>query len=258
MNGGKRAGVVTFSVDLELNLSGQNEARQQMLDRVGRELMDLFDCFRIAATFALADPAHSVAAGPLSASLMRHEIAVLGEDAWVGCGSSRSRLDRELARRFEGARKAGYPVSTLALRCHHASLDPALLDGHGITAVRGPAVNPAGTLHNPAPTTRHGAFQPQPPWRHPLRRVWWSSAGWRSRRVIWQSLQAGETLHLYLDGAALAVAPESAIALVAETLSEVSTQRERGRLRTSTIADSAREFHQEHLALPSRSVLRAA
>jgi hypothetical protein len=109
-------GTLVLSVDLEPELKQRRGDQPERLDLVRRELLELTCASALPATWAVADPVHSVATESIRAASAGHEIAVLGEPAWLGPGCGRGRLERELARRFDGARKAGIPTTTLALR----------------------------------------------------------------------------------------------------------------------------------------------
>src|ERR1700678_731444 len=77
-------GILTVSIDLELDPLHCRPRQQLSLDRVGTQLLELLARYRIPATWAVADPAVSAATEKLSASGQGHEIAVLGDQAWVG------------------------------------------------------------------------------------------------------------------------------------------------------------------------------
>src|SRR5262245_64047464 len=124
MSGGDWTGTLVLSIDLELDPVRHERLLERQLDLVRSELVALTKAAAIPATWAVADPVLSAATDSILAANCGHEIAVLGDQAWLGPGCGRERLARELARRFSAPRKAGIPVSTLAVRnfAHVASL----------------------------------------------------------------------------------------------------------------------------------------
>src|SRR6186997_582253 len=135
-----RVGTLLLSVDLEPDPAQPDGGLIDRLDQLRRRLIELTGSLAVPATWAVADPVLSVATESILNTKAGHEIAVLGDRAWLGPGCGRVRLQRELARRFDGARKAGISVTTLALRNLDQVRELDLLLDHGITALRGPAV----------------------------------------------------------------------------------------------------------------------
>ena len=116
MTSGDGRGTLILSIDFELDLEHQAPVLQRRLDAVRGELIELTRTLNTPATWAVADPTLSAATESILAAGCGHEIAVLGEPAWLGPGCGRMRLERELTRRFDSARESGIAVSTLALR----------------------------------------------------------------------------------------------------------------------------------------------
>lgn len=141
MSGGV-GGLISISIDLELDPQYPHRL-EPCLDAVRQELIDLFACLGIPATWAVADPLYSAATESILRAGKEQEIAVLGEEAWLGPGCGRLRLARELARRFAAARQAGIPATTLAIRNVSRMPEPDLLREHGVQAICPPAVSPA-------------------------------------------------------------------------------------------------------------------
>src|SRR5262245_27856959 len=113
MSGGDGQGTLILSIDLELDLEHHDKTIERRLDNVRSQLIAAARTSAVAATWAVADPMLSAASESIQAAGCGHEIAVLGDQAWLGPGCGRSRLARELARRFSAPRKAGISLSTL-------------------------------------------------------------------------------------------------------------------------------------------------
>ena len=262
--GNQHGGTVTISIDLELEIEHYTSQAQGHLDRVRGQLIDLLEAHQIPATWAVADPARSAASEPILASRVRHEIAVLGDRAWVGYGAGRSRLERELARRFDGARRVGMAVTTLALCNSDRLLDLDLLLARGITAIRGPAVDTATEARRigarrigPRPA-RHGIWQAPTAWMLPPRGAWWLLSAWGVRREIQRAASAGSLLHLEVSAPRLIELGEPAAQIVENLIAALARQRDQGQLQVLTLAAIAGEALSLRAAAPSHSILRPA
>jgi len=259
MSGGQEAGTLILSIDLELDLDHHDEGQAGRLDAVRTQLIELTREFGLCATWAVADPLLSVATEPILAANCGHEIAVLGDQAWIGPGCGRVRLRRELARRFTSARKAGIPVSTLALRNTDQVLDLDLLLEHGVTALRGPAGDSSSTSRKAGPSPiRFGLWQPPVAQRLGARSGWWLPATWLLRREIKRVIRRCGTLHLHLDAPTLVAAPEPTLRITAKVMRYLAAKRNAGKLAIRTIGEMAREALDERAGNPSRSILRPA
>lgn len=258
MGVGRGTGRLILSVDLELDLA-HHEPDQRRLDEVRKRLVDFTRTLRLPATWAVADPVLSAATESILAAGVGHEIAVLGERAWLGRGCGRVRLERELARRFDNARRAGIAVSTLALRNVEQVLDLDLLLDHGVTAVRGPAVESRQAARKlAAPPIRYGIWQPPAAWKIPPQSAWWTPSGWLIRREIRRAIRQQTILHLEIDAPRLVSAPDQAMTLVTAVLAYAAARRDAGQLEVLTIGQVARQALAERTSAPSRSILRPA
>jgi len=201
----------------------------------------------------------SAATDSILAANCGHEIAVLGDQAWLGPGCGRDRLARELSRRFTVPRKAGIPVSTLALRNveHVADLD--LLLKHGVTAVCAiPVDDPSFARKPQQPPLRFGLWQPPDARRLPPQTTWWSPIGWLIRREIKRAIRHRSLLHLRFDAPRLINAPHRALDLVASILRFAAVKRDAGQLAIQTIGQLAAQSLSSRAAQPSRSILQSA
>jgi hypothetical protein len=257
MSGG--AGSLILSIDLELNLRDQETVHQRQLDDVRLQLIELTQAYKIPATWAVADPALSAASESILAARCGHEIAVLGDQAWLGLGCGRARLARELARRFAGARKAGIPVSTLALRNVEQVIDLDLLIDHGVTAIRGPAVDVVrdGRARSTSPI-RFGLWQPPVAWQIPPRTSWWTGGAWSVRRAIRRAVRQRSLIHLAIDAPRLIGQGDAALKAIARILRCAAAKRAGGGLAIRTVQQIAAEVLAQRAAVPSHSILRPA
>ena len=165
MSDGAGLGTLVISIDLELGLDTHERQLERRLDEVRTQLVSLTRDASLPVTWAVADPMLSAATESILAAGCGHEIAVLGDQAWLGPGCGRARLARELARRFSVPRKAGIPVSTLALRKVEQVVDLDLLIEHGVTALCGlPVEHQSHSKKLASPPIRYGIWQPPAAW----------------------------------------------------------------------------------------------
>ena len=145
-------GSLVISIDLELapRQRMRLDDQRRLASTTDSLIEALRDC-RLAATWAVADPAVSAATEVIRAAAENnnaendnaHDIAVLGDHTWIGPQAGRTRFARELSRRVLRAQVAGIGVSTLGVRDAVLSDHLDLLVQHGIPAVRGTRPLPA-------------------------------------------------------------------------------------------------------------------
>jgi hypothetical protein len=259
MSDGAGLATLVLSIDLELGLDKYERQQERRLDEVRTQLVALTRDLSFPVSWAVADPMLSAASESILAAGCGHEIAVLGDQAWLGPGCGRPRLARELARRFSVPRKAGIPVTTLALRNVEHVVDLDLLLEHGVTALCGvPVEQLPHTKKLASPPTRFGIWQPPAAWKLQPRSSWWSPAWWRLRREIKHVIRKRSLLHLRLEAVQLIDASASALDVVAKTLHYIAAKRDKGQLAIQTIGQLASQALGCRTAIPSRSILRPA
>jgi hypothetical protein len=259
MRGGRGTGTLILSIDLELDLSEQEAQVQRRLGEMTRQVLQWTVEHRLPATWAVADPTLSAATDAILAAGCGHEIAVLGDQAWLGAGCGRVRLGRELTRRFDMARRAGIPASTLALRNIEEVPYLDLLLDHGVTGLRGPAVADRRRVQSPQqPPIRFGLWSAPPPWSIPAVRPWWAPTAWLIRREIRRSIRRAAPIHLQLDAPQLIAMPDAVLDAVAATLRYAAAKRAAGQLEVATIGSLAAQALAQRSATPCRSILRPA
>ncbi len=256
---GSARGRLALSIDLELDIEHRDQLGELRLDDVRARLVAMTGRHGVPATWAVADPLLSAASEQVLAAGIGHELAVLGDRTWIGYGAGRTRLARELARRFDAPRKAGISVRALALRNVEQVLDLDLLVSHQVTAVRGPAVDSATLVRKlPPHPIRFGIWQAPTPWRIPPHAGWWISAGWRIRREIERTIRREGEIHLAIDAPRLIETGDEGLTAIDRMLEYVAVQRSSGRLHVATLGQLAAESLQQRSAVPTRSILRPA
>jgi hypothetical protein len=186
-----------------------------------------------------------------------HEIAVVGDEAWLGPGCGHDRLARELARRFVVPCKAGIPVHTLITRNVTELFELDLFLGSGVTAISGPAVDLLTDTRQPSPL-RFGIWQAPPAWRLPPQATWWSPTAWQIRREVKRASRQGSLLHLRLDALSLIEQPQDPLPLVNWLFAYLGKSRDAGRIELATLGALASAALSHRAGSPSRSALRSA
>jgi hypothetical protein len=253
------SGTAVVSIDLELDLDHVRPELQRRLDEVRSQLVRAAGEAQIPATWAVADPMYSAASESILSAGCGHEIAVLGDQAWLGPGCGRDRLARELARRFSAPRKAGIPVSTLVLRNVEQVADLDLLIDHGVKAVAGPAApSPLQARLTTPALARFGVWQAPPAWQLGPVSTWWSPAAWAWRREIKRVMRTGGTTHLRLSALQLIDSKPHSLETVAALFRYLAERRASGRLVLATMGELAAAALRCRAGTPSRSALRPA
>ncbi|HEY2880790.1 MAG TPA: hypothetical protein VGJ15_00100, partial [Pirellulales bacterium] len=132
---GLHASSASISIDSESDT--RRADRGDTVTSVLAELLNRFEQFEIAATWAFHDPARTALARQISHRPSAHEIAVLDDATTAHAEFSRSYLLNGLGRRIQSASAAGITISTLAVFDDWQPRNVDLLTKLGLTMVRG-------------------------------------------------------------------------------------------------------------------------
>jgi hypothetical protein len=246
--------VETEPVDIDRNLE-----RHRRLADVTRQLVELLDSHRLAATWAVGDPAHSATTALLTLSEIQHEVALLCDHHWLGPNAGRKRFAHELARRVTQARAAGIALSTLMPRVAPIAEHVDLIVKHGIHAVVGGSGTGDGRCQTSTPHALHyGVWEFSTTTRLPLRTTWLSGGLRKLIRQIRRSADEAATIHLVIDAPALEQGGTAATKGVSRLIREIAQLRERGLVRAETLGAAATRLSDLPVATPQRSILRHA
>jgi hypothetical protein len=255
-------GTVTISIDLDDDPTRVASAPKRALELVTDRLLVLLAEFQMPATWAVADPAVSAARSRIAAARSGHELAILGDASWVGRAAGRGRFARELARRAAGARAAGIPIATLALKTVLPIDHCDLAIKEGIIAARhlsaAHLARSAGRLQ--PRTLRFGLWGFPVSINLPGASRWLPGGGGTraARLAVDEAATAGGVVHLALDAPRLAERGSSAVRVLARVLQHVERRRRHGLVDVVTLGAMARKLVGEHHGAPSRSILRPA
>jgi hypothetical protein len=228
------------------------------LPTVTKQLVELLDTHRLPATWAVGDPAHSATTALVTLSPVQHELALLGDQHWLGPTAGRTRFARELARRVAQARAQGIDLVTIVPRVATVAEHIDLVVKQGIRAVM--ATSNASSGRNRAPTTRalhYGVWEFSPSERLPLESSW-LLAGWKLYRSIRRAAVEISSFHLVIDAAAVEQQGRWVMGSIARLARRVALLRDRGLLRVETLGAAAARLSDLPAATPQRSILRVA
>ena len=255
------AGKLVLSIDLELNTDALDLIQEQSLEALHIRLMEVMASFDVAATWAVSDPAVSAATDRILAAAQPHEIAVLGDSTWVGHSAGRGRFARELSRRVLGARSAGLPITTLALR--NVALDDHsdLVVKNGLTVVREGIASADGRAQakeqSGLPALHYGLWSLPPTLLLP-QASGWLPGSWRLRRRLEGCIARSELLHVVVDAPHMLRVGSSSERQLASLLEHASLRRRQGRLQIETLAQAASQLVGGRRVSSARSILKSA
>jgi len=255
--------VLSVSIDLPVVAPQGGRSSDAERETVGR-LVELVTAAGQPVTWFADDPAADEEIERALAAASGQEAALRVDADWAGAVAGRSRMVAEIVGRTAEARRAGIPITTLALADAAPELSPELLVKYGITAVRTEeSVNCAGRSRSRAmgPTQlRYGL------WRVAvdLRLIGGSRiAEWLTameiRRAIDRCIRGETPLHLAIDASAIA-ASSGLVRLggLPGILRHIERRSSAGLLRVMTIADAVARLAAPSAPKSAGSILRAA
>jgi hypothetical protein len=255
-------GILTLSIDLEIDAAHLGLAEQRSLEAITSRLLKLVGKYELPATWAVADPAVSAATERIVSMRAGHEIAISGDATWVGREAGRSRFGRELARRCARARASGLAISTLTLKTTELEDHSDLAIKQGITAVRHPdAQCTARNARGLQPQTlRYGL------WSFPVSLVLPHTSRWlpggggvrTARALIDQAICDRGLVQLAIDAPQLALRGFAAERALQCILQHAERRRRQGILDVVTLGNTASKLSSQAQGQPSHSILRPA
>jgi len=246
------------TVQLDPEADSRNVDRAELAN-VFDHLIDLMDKHRMAATWAVSDPAHSAATSRILRSSVPHEVAILGDANWLGQRVGRTRFARELSRRVAQARSAGLSVHSLVARTGVVNQNVDLIVKQEITAIAA-----AGTSTRPAPTyasprsVHYGVWEIPFTSKLPERSTWFFGGGWAIWRRVRSAAKNATILHLLIDAPAVCDEGRAARKTIAWLMDRVATLRDRGLVHVETLRATAARLSDVPAVEPQKSILHRA
>jgi hypothetical protein len=255
----QQVGYIHLTVEAEPSNIDHNLDRHRGLAKVTEQLFEMFNRHDLPATWAVGDPAHSAAAGLVAASKTKHDLALLGDQYWIGKTAGRTRFARELARRVSQSHTAGIETVTLVPRVASVAEHIDLVVKHGIRAVVSTSEATAKRAPIAGPRAMHyGVWEFAATERLPLKSSWIPGGGWKLFRTISRAARDAASFHLVIDAAAVESAGRSATNSIERLTRRIAKLRDRGLVQVETLGAAAERLSDRPVATPQRSILRAA
>ena len=255
-------GTLTLSVDLEYDVAHVALPQQRVLEELTGQLLDLFAAYAMPVTWAVADPAVSAARQRVAAPRMGHELAILGDESWVGRAAGRGRFARELQRRAARARNEGLTIDTLVLKTVLPIDHCDLAIKEGIIAARHlSAAHLANSPRRLQPQTLRFGL-----WGFPVSITLPGASRWlpggggtrAARFAIDEAISSNGLVQLVVDAPRLAARGQAAVRVLQRVVAHAERRRRHGLLEVATLGATARKLACAHQGQPSRSILRPA
>lgn len=251
-----RVGHFLTTIQLDPAISARNVDQFKALTSITDDLVDFMDTLRMPATWAVSDPVHSAATSRIMRSAVPHEIAILGDENWIGETAGRTRFARELLRRTTQSRAAGLSVKTLVPRVASIEGHVDLIVKQQITAIAGVEPLRAGRVTASPRALHYGVWELPVTARLPLERRWFSTGRWATWRQIYAAARDAATVHLVVDAPALSAEGASAYKTLHWLVSRIANLRDRGIVRVETMAQTAARLANVSAVKPQESILR--
>lgn len=241
--------IVTVEVD-----SGPVSKTYTEIHGFAEGLLRIFDSQNVVATWAAREVRGSTLIPALIRTESAQELAILGDETWIGPAATRKHFQSVLAQKVGAARATGLPVRSLVPTVAGAVAHTDLLMRHGIAAVAGIGRSTPRALRFSTPRTLHWGL-----WELPIAARFPQSTGWFSNRRVWWRLKSAiadhATFHLVVDAGELAK-QRSGWAL--QTLERLGDLRNRGLVQIETLGTLAERMSATCTPQGQRSILRPA
>lgn len=239
--------IVTVEVD-----SGPVSKTYTENHRFAEGLLRIFDTQNVVATWAIRDVRGSTLVPALIRSESAQELAILGDETWIGPAATRKHFQSVLAQKVNLARTTGLLVRSLVPTVAGVAAHTDLLMSHGITAVTGVGRSSPRALRFSTPRTLHWGL-----WELPIAARFPEASGWFANRRVWWRLKKAiadhATFHLVIDAGELAK-QRSGWAL--RTLDRLGELRNRGLVQIETLGTLADRMSANCTPQGQRSILR--
>lgn len=251
-------GHLLITVRLDSAATGQKLGLHQQLAGVTRRLISLADSERLPITWAVSDPAHSAATSLILQSPIEHEMAILGDETWVGATAGRTRFARELARRLAQARFVELEVTSLVP--HVASIESQidLVVKQQITAVAGFEAPESGRRLLAPRALHYGIWEVPISENLPLQK----SHFFNGKRSLWKrvrrTIRDAGTFHIMIDAPTVAEAGAGSEKMIAWLAKRIALLRDRGMIHVETMRSMSARLSDVPAVRPQRSILRTA
>ena len=243
------SGIFGLSVDVSSSYTQGSPTRGSQSELAG--LLSMLHRLQIPATFATPTPGCDGFFEPIRDEPVRHELAILADESWVGPGVGRTKFARELASRVESAKLSGASVHTLAINGAELTENLDLLVKHQISVVR----SSANRGFEPQ-SLRFGVWQAPVSFTLPSTGRWqFGGNEWAVNRALTRATKCSGLVHLVVSLEALCDKQEAAA--LERVLATVNRRRSKQQVSVLTMRGVVARLAPQRAA-SAKSVLRVA
>ncbi len=244
------SGIFSLSVDVSSTNAQGADSNGSQSKLAG--LLSTLRRLQIPATFATPTPGCDGLFEPIRDEQVRHEMAILADESWVGPAVGRTKFARELASRVESAKLAGVAVHSLATTGPELTGNLDLLVKHQISVVR----SVANRGFEPQ-SLRFGVWQAPVSFTLPSQGRWqFGGNEWAINRALTRASKCGGLVHLVVDFEALCDQQEAAT--LERILATVNRRRNKRQVSILTMQGVVQRLAPQRRSAMAKSVLRVA
>jgi len=247
-----RIGTLIISFDV----LHKNQLRQTC-QPLSTRLLELFQDWRIPATWAFDQPATDPFVKRIQSGGSKHEIALLCQPEWAAVNAGRTIFAQQLKIRIAAAKQADMQISTLALQSANLTENLDLLVKHHVSVIRGRLDRPYRHESQLQPeSVRFGVWHAPVSRILPSRHNWpLAQSSWLWKKRIQSTCQRSGYLHLGVD---LDTLQRRTLPTIDRILQVAARMRAEGSLRICTLQQLSAQLIRKRTQPAARSILRAA
>ena len=221
---------------------------------LSNQIVDLFDRFQIAATWAVADPSNEFQTDRIVTSRQKHEIAILGDAICPNGAANRSFLLSALRKNLSKAESHNVHVESLVgIEVSPENTD--VLVRSNISALR----TKGQTNWSQPQLVRFGLWNVPESCRFPGTRNWLTEfTKMRFQRMVRTAAARRKSIHLVIDVERIGQSKTAQLKTLEGILSCASRYRDNHELEAKTLGASVHSLTTVPYSQPSKSILRAA
>ena len=245
---------LVISVDVGGTTPETAMKHQREIADLTNQIVDLFDRFQVAATWAVADPSNEFQTGRIVTSRQKHEIAILGNAICPKGTANRSNLLSQLRRNLLKAESHNVRVESLVgIEVSPENTD--VLVRSNITALRTKGKSNWSQPH----LVRFGLWNVPESCRFPGTKNWLTEfTKMRFQRMVRTAAARRKSVHLVIDVERIRQSKTAQLKTLEGILSCASRYRENQELEAKTLEASVHSLASVPTSPSSKSILKAA
>lgn len=257
--------VITLSISLPNDVEQEPSEHSEDASSAGMDrLIDVITASGLPVTWGVGNSLFGELSERFRSMACEQELAILGDESWLGRSKSRGAIVRVLNSAVESAEAAGFVPKSLLLNRVSLDADFDLLAKHNISlvacddnATRSQAESTASPEHGSSlRTLRFGVWELPATVRLPRASSRLGLIGGGVNRLIDRALARGEVTHVAIDGHAMIDNPAELRALE-RLLERLARHQEQGKLSVQTLSGVASQLGTSPERTSATSILRS-